>query len=165
MTPATRHKVLTAWAERENLPGELVGAELLLSEGWLEIARPYPMAGRIDQLYRGRNGLIIPVENKLRRRARIKPEDVVQLSCYAYMLLQGGGGEYLRDGVASYGYVRCQAAGAPRYLRAPLLRPVVVDRLYIRWVNLYHGVATAPRFNATEENCRACAMEDLCFDS
>lgn len=163
MSPEVRRRVLTAWTLHENLPRELIGAELVMSEQELTMQRPYPMTGRIDQLYRGTNGLLIPVENKRRRRARVKPEDVVQLSCYAYMLLQGAGGGELRDNIAGYGYVRTQDNGAPTYLRARLLSGTVVDRLYVRWVNLYHGTATNPRFNATEANCRDCVMESLCF--
>lgn len=55
-----------AWWKSENMPYELRSATLFLSEQDISTTQPVPMHGRVDQVYQTKNGVLIPLDTKLR---------------------------------------------------------------------------------------------------
>lgn len=159
---ARLRQLQAVWAAHEGLPSELVGAELQGSEGKLAITRPVPMEGRIDQLYRTERGRYLIVDTKKRYRPRVKAEDVVQLSCYRFMLNYAPMMCRCVGRLEPFGYVRCEGSGRVAYLKVQLLSDEVVVRLYRRWLYLYENGGEGAVFRPTVENCQKCVGRLVC---
>jgi len=151
-----------AWSVYEGMPAEIAGARLTLSEHKLLIKRPLHMEGRIDQLYFGNAGRYVIVDSKRRFKPRVTPEDLVQLSCYRFMLDYSDETSMCRGRLAEHGYIRAVGNGQPRYLPVRLLPANAVVALYQRWLSLYEGTARNVLFQATEENCAKCVGRMTC---
>lgn len=75
-----------AWWKSENMPYELRSATLFLSEQDISTTQPVPMHGRVDQVYKAKNGVLIPLDTKLRQVNHIYESDIIQLSVYRVIL-------------------------------------------------------------------------------
>lgn len=66
-----------AWWKSENMPYELRSATLFLSEQDISTTQPVPMHGRVDQVYKAKNGVLIPLDTKLRQVNHIYESDII----------------------------------------------------------------------------------------
>lgn len=160
---AARARAVAAWKYLEGMPEDLAGGELMMSEVEIETALPVPMHGRVDQVYRSANGLVVPVDSKLRGRARVEPGDIVQLSVYGFILRHGFRDGELGGAVAPYGYVRAAMGVRAQYLPVRLLNDEAMIAIYNRWVAVRDGVAGQVRFSVGGKTCGSCAGRDLCL--
>lgn len=160
---ARNRDLLRAWSVYEGMPAELQGARLVMSEKELLVKRPIHMEGRIDQLYADNNGRYVIVDSKRRFKPRVLPEDIVQLSCYRFLLDYSEMTSMCRGRLSDRGYIRAVgSSGRPRYLPVQLLTRAVVVELYQRWLALYEGTALNVLFRATPENCAKCVGRLVC---
>lgn len=78
------------------------------------------MHGRVDQVYQTKNGVLIPLDTKLRQVNHIYESDIIQLSVYRVIL-----SHKYKAPVAKYGYVRTVVETADgdrvRYIKTNLL--------------------------------------------
>lgn len=74
--------------EQERVPALLRTCTLYMNEELLSAQRPWPMRGRVDQVFRAPSDLLILLDTKTRSHHRVYASDIKQLSCYGYMLLQ-----------------------------------------------------------------------------
>jgi hypothetical protein len=79
-----------ATSDREWLPKELHGAELVWSEKSFGADRPVALSARIDRAYRLPGGELVLVEFKRRDQRRVHLPDVVELSAQRYALQHAG---------------------------------------------------------------------------
>jgi len=159
---ARQQALIRAWSVYEGMPADINGARLTMSEHKLLIKRPIHMEGQIDQLYFGNNGQYVIVDSKRRFKPRVTPEDLVQLSCYRFMLDYSEETSMCRGRLAEHGYIRAVGSGQPRYLPVRLLPASAVVELYQRWMALHEGTALNVLFQATEENCAKCVGRMTC---
>lgn len=78
--------VVVAWGVRRLIRGSRPSEVVFLREKPLFTRSPFPLAGRPDLVVERRDGSLKVKDLKNRKRARIYPADVVQLSCYALLL-------------------------------------------------------------------------------
>ena len=89
------------WLQKENMPDDLYNSKLFLSEEQITTNTPIALHGRVDQVFKTDDDLLIPIETKTRKYHRIYSSDIIQLSVYRILLTQ----KYNYP-VANYGYVR-----------------------------------------------------------
>lgn len=140
--------------ERAQQPAEIASGELVLSEHYLRCDAPRKLGARVDQVYRTREGILVPVETKVRYRREVRPDDVIELSVQASVLRNTRSTAKPRGEVATWGYVRVAPADGATvtYLKTTLLDDASLARLYERHFELLGG-ATARSAN----NPRTCA--------
>lgn len=127
-----------AWWKSENMPYELRSATLFLSEQDISTTQPVPMHGRVDQVYQTKNGVLIPLDTKLRQVNHIYESDIIQLSVYRVIL-----SHKYKAPVAKYGYVRTVVETADgdrvRYIKTNLLSEKEVVKLWHRYQSIRSG--------------------------
>lgn len=127
-----------AWWKSENMPYELRSATLFLSEQDISTTQPVPMHGRVDQVYKAKNGVLIPLDTKLRQVNHIYESDIIQLSVYRVIL-----SHKYKAPVAKYGYVRTVVETADgdrvRYIKTNLLSEKEVVKLWHRYQSIRSG--------------------------
>ncbi|EPS8934101.1 hypothetical protein ACVJEA_002742 [Vibrio cholerae] len=127
-----------AWWKSENMPYELRSATLFLSEQDISTTQPVPMHGRVDQVYQTKNGVLIPLDTKLRQVNHIYESDIIQLSVYRVIL-----SHKYKAPVAKYGYVRTVVETADgdrvRYIKTSLLSEKEVVKLWHRYQSIRSG--------------------------
>lgn len=150
------------WLFNENMPPELRTAEVVLSEQEVECTVQVPLFGKVDQVYRTRSGLLVPVDSKLRNRMSVKPADQVQLSTYGYILRHNP--EYKALGkVADTGYIRFQSTGGSVvYQPVRLISDSTIEAIYYRWHALRHGKVSRVKYNWGSEHCAKCTNFAVC---
>lgn len=82
------------------LPRELRRAELVYSEALFRVEVPEPISARVDRSYQRRDGMLVLLELKTRRHARVYLSDVIELS--AQRVAQSGA---LGQPVSAHAYV------------------------------------------------------------
>lgn len=148
--------------ERAAMPPELAHARLVYSERTLHADHPVPLVARVDQVYRTREGVLVPVETKRRRWLKVYEADVIELSVQATVLANSPHSRRLGKTVAAFGYVRVARPGhPPRYLRTPLLDARQVSALHQRYFALHAG-AEPPRTTESAGLCRQCGQLSRC---
>lgn len=148
--------------ERAAMPPEIAHARLVFSERTIHADLPVPLVARVDQVYRTREGVLVPVETKRRRWLKVYEADVIELSVQATVLANSPHTNRLGKTVAGYGYVRIARPGhPPTYLRTPLLDASQVCGLHRRFFALHAG-AEAPRTTAYAGLCRQCGQLSRC---
>lgn len=110
--------------EQEQVPALLRTCTLYMNEELLTAQKPWPMRGRVDQVLRTPEGVLVILDTKTRSRHRVYASDIKQLSCYAHMLLQS------HPGV--------------RVSRSAYVRTVVIASNDMRSVR-YHQVSIYPK--------------------
>ncbi|MBG9433307.1 hypothetical protein I5772_22220 [Klebsiella pneumoniae] len=127
-----------AWWKSENMPYELRSATLFLSEQDISTTQPVPMHCRVDQVYQTKNGVLIPLDTKLRQVNHIYESDIIQLSVYRVIL-----SHKYKAPVAKYGYVRTVVETADgdrvRYIKTNLLSEKEVVKLWHRYQSIRSG--------------------------
>ncbi|HGN8816189.1 hypothetical protein [Salmonella enterica] len=120
------------------MPYELRSATLFLSEQDISTTQPVPMHGRVDQVYQTKNGVLIPLDTKLRQVNHIYESDIIQLSVYRVIL-----SHKYKAPVAKYGYVRTVVETADgdrvRYIKTNLLSEKEVVKLWHRYQSIRSG--------------------------
>lgn len=151
------------WEYLENLPAELVGARLVLSETLLRCSAPVALSGKADQGYLTTAGLLVLVDSKHRQVARVEPDDVLQLSTYRTLIRHAPGWEAMRDRVAGHAYVRIEDANhGVTYLRTPLLNDAAVMRAHARVVALRAGRVDQLALRPSRRVCGTCVGQAEC---
>lgn len=129
--------------ERQAMPDELAQGRLVFSEEEFWCNAPVPLSARVDQVFLTPSRMLVPVENKNRKRASVTESDVIELSVQAVVLAHDPRLRAKGCTVASYGYVRCLVGGRPTMLRTPLLNAKQVAYLYARYHGLRQGKIAA----------------------
>lgn len=151
---------LSSW--KENLPAQLVGAELVLSESDLETTFPVPMHGRVDQVFYV-NGWLVPVDTKTRKLHRVFLKDVIQLSVYAFILARASSRLFGRTiPVANTGYIRCVSPAGTSYIPTKLLSSAQMIGLWNRYWELKRNGAKAKPRAAASHCCAMCPKKQAC---
>lgn len=141
-------------------PPELIDADLIYSERRFEVSEPVSLSVRLDRAYRLRSGLVVLMELKTRRRSRVFPSDVVQLSAQRLALERA-----TRHAVARHGYVVAEALdGKRKSYRVRLLSDEAVVGLIRRREAILAG-QQAPRAAVSPKLCVACAYRNVCPES
>lgn len=129
------------WWETENMPHELRTATLFLSEQDIATSLPVQMHGRVDQVYKTKRGVLIPLDTKSRPMTRVYESDIIQISVYRIILLH----QY-NVPVANYGYVRTVTETSTgervRYIKTKLLSERQVVKLWRRYQSIRSGLVT-----------------------
>ena len=168
----SRAKSFDVWASKENLPNELhpENASLLMSEEWMplkyrwrarkgvfRIRTPIKVSGKPDQVYRVFDSdRVVVVDTKSGNSRRIYRSHVIQLSVYALILKRK-----LGLPVASYAYIRREAADSIAYQKVSLLSEDEVVQVYQRFINVISGNSTPARACA-KGLCRHCCQIQEC---
>jgi len=147
--------------ERRHMPSEIADGKLVLSEQTL-YAHRVGLVAKVDQVYLTPDGLLVPVENKTRKRDEVRDYDRAELSVQGMVLRQSRPGNLRRARVASYGYVAVRLDGhEPRWHRVALGADDAVLTLRDRRLALDAGKAE-PNGPATGWICRTCAQAARC---
>jgi hypothetical protein len=151
---------LGAW--KENLPDQLIGAQVVLSESDVATTLPVPMHGRVDQVFFA-NGWLVPVDTKTRKVARVFLKDVIQLSVYAFILARISTQLFGRAvPVSSTGYVRFVSGRNVQYVAVRLLNSSQIIGLWNRYWELRKGGLSARPRPAPDYNCLQCPKKAGC---
>jgi len=115
------------------------------------------MKGRVDQAFelQDEHTALILTDTKNRESGKVLKKDVVQLSCYAYMLTAQG------RRVLNRAYLRMVRTGGKLYRPIKLLPPAVVERFYDRYHAIRQG-HVKPIANPDKFRCRYCEFEHRC---
>lgn len=113
---------LSQWLKDEKMPNELRKSVLYMNEQAISLQSPVRLNGKVDQVYRKRNGLLVLVDTKTRARHRVYDSDIYQLSLYALMLAMGrkekvSGSAYVRT------VIRTSVSRSVRYHKVRLIPP------------------------------------------
>jgi len=118
------------WLRRENMPADLRGGRLVLSEQDIRTRLPVPLHGRPDQVFASAEGLLVVTDTKARLVPRVTWPDVLQLSVYGTILAFTDDPRAAGMRVAAHGYIRFPTPGGVVWARVPLLRPATVVELW-----------------------------------
>lgn len=145
-------------AGRVVLPDELGAGRLAYAERTFRTDRPLRLVARIDRAYRvGRGGLVL-LELKTRRRPRVYPSDIIELSAQRVAVMAATG-----EAVADYAYVltATPAGEVTGCQRVVLLEPAAVRAIARRRERLLRGGAE-PRRAAVPGLCQRCTYLPKC---
>lgn len=133
---------LHRWWDKENMPRELRGATLFLNEQDISTTEPVAMHGRVDQVFKTRKAVLVPVDTKTRSSTCIFKSDIIQLSVYRVLLERKYGSQYK---VSKKGYVRVVIESGDeecvRYMPVELMPERKVVGLWHRYTALKTGSA------------------------
>lgn len=148
--------------ERQRQPAEIASAELVLSEYYLRTEEPRRLGARVDQVYRTGQGVLIPVETKVRYRREIRKEDLIELSAQASVLRNTRSPMRPKGQVSTWGYVRVAPPNGAKvtYLRTALLDDAELAGLSDRYHALQEGVMPNPTTN--KRTCAHCPKRTGC---
>ena len=146
---------------KRGLPDELARGRVVLAESRIRCAKPVPMHGAPDEVWQAPDGALIVVETKTRDRARVHRSDVVQLSAYRVMLLNGRDRRVGGLPVKPYGYVRIVHGRQTTWRRVELLSEQQIIGLWRRYQAVMHGriAARGARYPGL---CRTCGHANRC---
>jgi len=114
------------------------------------------IVARVDRAYRSRHGLIKLVELKTRRKDRVHPSDIIELSAQRLALAAETG-----EPVASVAFVAVEYEGRRNWQTVWLMSEGEVAALVRRREEILVGLL-APRPPSRPELCAACAWKDRC---
>ena len=150
--------------ERRFQPMEIAEGTLVLSEQYLRCDVPRRMGARVDQVYRTKDDLLVPVDTKTGFRRVVRREDLVELSVQAAVLRHTSSPDRPTGRVATWGYVRKIAPGRnPVYLRTALLSDRELVEIYGRYWQVARGGTAIP--TSDPANCRHCPVATACSSS
>lgn len=136
------------------------GAALTLNETNLAISAPVALSGRPDQVWRGKDGVLVIVDTKRRREARVFQSDRVRLSAYRFLLRQAP--RFRNDAFADHGFIRVEYdEGRARFDKVTLMSDDEIVSLHTRTRGPY-GEA---RLNPSKALCRGCGHRGRCADA
>jgi len=70
--------------------GMLSGAHCVMNETSIKTFTPVPLHGRVDQVFQLKDKRLLLMDTKARKKPRVYPSDVAQLSVYAIILKHQG---------------------------------------------------------------------------
>ncbi|MDR1461538.1 MAG: PD-(D/E)XK nuclease family protein [Azoarcus sp.] len=148
---------LLAWfcrwrRKRGWMPRELRDAELAYAEKLFKAPGPVVLSAKVDRAYRKRDGAIVLMELKTRRRLRSYPSDVIELSAQRVALVGQTG-----ESVELHAYVVVQELSGQRFVqRVDLLDEAAVRKLVERREAILDG-DLQPKRAGSSALCRGCA--------
>lgn len=124
-----KSQVVTVVREKLAIPAELRGATLVLSEVMIRTLLPVQLHGKPDQVVKTTKQVLVPVDTKTRKQAKLKMSDVIQLGVYAAILRNTR-----NEQVAEIGYVRVMHPETHRvvYLPVKLMTDLEIVKLHHR---------------------------------
>ena len=148
--------------EREHMPPEIGGGTLVLSEETVRVRHPAKIVAKPDQVYLTTDRLLVPVENKTRKVARVYDADKAELAVQAFALRHGRTGRLKRYAVANYGYVAIRIEGRPpSYHRVELLTDEAIVSMRHRRIALEQG-SVPPSAATSPGQCLKCSKAATC---
>jgi|GEM_PF-6522812 len=148
------NKQLTA-----NLPKDLCRGSLYMCERLLTIFQPVRLCGKVDEVWERADGVLVPVDTKVRQKFITNLSDRYQLTGYALLLKHHP--ETRKKKIANYGYVRIPSNAGDVYLKAQLLKEHHYMNIYGRYALLKEGKVQA-RGPASQLFCNGCGHTDPC---
>lgn len=146
-----------ASGERASRPRELANAELVYMEKLFRIREPIRLVAKVDRVYRLPEGSLVLVELKTRRRDRVYPSDIIQLSAQKLAIEH-------QTGAVIDPYAFVSALGRNRKMRSHQVRlldaATVVD-LYRRREAIFTR-RVSPAYASSESACPGCALRPWC---
>ena len=138
------------------LPDELKAGTLILVERNLLVSAPFPVIGRPDQVYRLKDKLYVPLENKNRNEHRVYETDIAQLSLQAWLLRRNG------MPTAAFGYVAINSrrTGVRKALRVVLRDDAFCDTLIRRYLAITTSNAVPRKSRGAK--CNSCGHRGYC---
>lgn len=152
---AIRKEQRRKWILSENMPDELANAKLVMSEQYIHCKKPRKMRGTPDQVYRRKDGYLIPIDTKTRDQYVVYRKDIVQVSVYKLILEQMG------KRVEDYGYFRIVTPDGIKYIKRNLLSEQEVIDEYDRTKRLLSGEDT-PKPAPNRAMCKGCGQQGRC---
>ncbi|MCG7883722.1 MAG: hypothetical protein AB2669_07230 [Candidatus Thiodiazotropha endolucinida] len=123
---------------RTATPGILQGAKCVLNETNIHTSKPVALHGRVDQVFKLRDGTHLILDTKVRERIKVYPSDVVQLSVYGLIL------KYQGYKVCAIALLRFPTGnGKAIYQPVRLYPESKVISLYHRYISILSGSKTA----------------------
>lgn len=120
-----------SWQRAENMPADLLDAEVMLNEQDIECRAPVWLVGRPDQVFLVPSKTLVIVDTKRREAPIITWSDVVQISAYGVILRHSDDRGLTRYPVDRFGFVRLVSSGEDvTYHRIELLPETVIIELY-----------------------------------
>ena len=137
-------------------PPELRNARLIMVEKDLFTQAPYPIAGRPDQVFKLRNGRLMPVEYKNRDYFRVHQTDIAEISLQAWLLRRHG------KRTAEYGYIaiRHRKTHERRAMPVQLMDDAACEALIQRYLSIIEGTRVAQRCEPPK--CKGCGHYRYC---
>jgi CRISPR/Cas system-associated exonuclease Cas4 (RecB family) len=131
---------------------ELRDAELAYAEKLFKAQAPVVLIAKVDRAYRKRDGVIVLMKLKTRRRLRRYPSDVIELSAQRLALMSQTG-----ESVEMHAYVLVQDLSGRRFAhRVDLLDETAVNGLIERREAILNG-DLQPKHASSSALCRGCA--------
>lgn len=120
------------------------------------------LRGRPDLIVKDASGNLVPVDCKVRKTHDISERDIVQLSCYRYIMTTNKR-IFGRETVADYGYiVFLNKAGFPEAVKQTNLHSnELIDRLADRAIAIDYGEEPRETSNSSAL-CRKCLVGEHC---
>ncbi len=139
---------------------DLDGARIFLNESTIRISTPVKLSGRPDQIWRRKDGKLIPVETKQRRFSRQYPSDAVQLSAQRFLTVHS---RRARDNeFMDYGYIRIVRQNhAALFIRVSLLGDGEIIQRQQRVQALITG-KVKPLATPSKSLCSGCGHRHRC---
>lgn len=132
---------------KAHLPKILEDATVLMNEKEIRTEQPFPVFGKVDQVFRLKDSSLVILDTKYRQHQNVFASDVAQLSVYALILAQRG--YKVRD----FGYIRLvNAHMIEEYRAVKLIHPKTLAALW----NRYHDI----RLNNAAVSC-TCGKHNL----
>lgn len=157
----SRRSGFRRWKKAESLPEELAQSKLWASEKEIACRRPMRLRGRVDQVYRTRQGHLVPVDTKRRSRDVVYLSDRLQLSLYRVILMHRPLSWLFPVYVAEYGYIRLVTPDGVKYQRTALLPLEEVTAYYNRYLDVLSG-KVEPTLTKHTGICNQCAWRPDC---
>lgn len=138
------------------LPDELKAGTLIMVERNLKVSAPFRVIGRPDQVYRLKDRLHVPLENKNRDDHRVYDTDVAQLSLQAWLLRLNG------MPTAPFGYVAINSrkTGVRKAIRVSLQDDAYCETLVRRYLAITAGQGEPRKVRGGK--CKTCGHRDYC---
>ena len=148
---------------KENLPDELVGARVVLSESNISTTVAAPMHGRVDQVFLAKSGWLVLVDTKRRKSAKVFLKDVIQLSVYRFILERSCKDIFGSVApVSGTGYIRIASGSKTAYVPVKLLQSAQVINIWNRyWQLRTEKLAAKPRIPEPSA-CQSCPKKANC---
>src|SRR5574344_88150 len=131
---------------KENMPTEIRNCTLEISETMCFCVFPVALHGRIDQVFRDRNGYLIIVDTKVRKRPEIYFSDIIQVSAYKTILKRCRyNNEYHFHKVRPYAYIRLvqDDTDTISYTKVDLLSDREIISLWTQYQSIHFGLKQA----------------------
>jgi hypothetical protein len=137
-------QVIQRWWNKENMPRKLRGASLFMNESDISTCTPMALHGRVDQVFKTKSNVLIPVDTKTRDSVRVYKSDIIQLSVYQLILKKIYGTKFK---ISNEGYIRIVVEEGKKeiisYIPVKLISEKKIQNLYHRYKAIKDGAVKA----------------------